>query len=73
MTNNELLKIAALENGFESVDEMLQSATYDGDCPSICTICGVVGENAEPDAHNYECDACHCKKRSSVLIIAGLM
>ena len=68
-----LLADAACETGFDSPDDMLQAATFDGVATGICVKCGEVTDSpVEPDAHDYTtCQICEDGgKVHSCLVIA---
>lgn len=79
--NEPLLIKCAAECGFESVDAMLEAATFDGSCPAICTGCKTIVDQLEPDARNVPCQQCIddglgeeiATTVSSVLVLAGIM
>ena len=66
------LQQAADIEGFDSIDNMLESATFDSVCPAICTSrdCDYC-EQLEPDGYG-ECPECGGKLRS-VLLLAGII
>lgn len=70
---NELIGIVADECGFESVDDMLEAATFDSIAPGICPVCECSVDNCEPDAHDNWCDTCNEPTVKSVLVLAGLV
>ena len=72
MSNNEKLETLRKEEGYASVIEMLEKATYDSVCPGICTHCDYTTE-VEPDQSEGYCEMCNTNTVKSALILAGLI
>jgi hypothetical protein len=67
----KLEKLRAAE-GFESVEAMLEAATFDGVSPAICTNCDYTCE-MEPDQDRGWCENCGQNTVVSALILVGLI
>ena len=70
-TRQSLLHQAANDWGFESVDSMLEAATFDSVVPGICA-CGYSTE-VEPDSPGGWCEECNKASCTSVLLLAGVI
>ena len=71
---NARLEHLSLELGFDSVDAMLETATFDSVAPGICMDCGQgIETEMEPDAESWTCSECDECAVDSCLIIAGLI
>lgn len=68
----KLRQLVKLE-GYESVDAMLEAATFDSVSPAICVQphCEYTAE-MEPDQDRGHCEACGCQTVVSALVLAGL-
>ena len=69
---SEPLRVLADLEGF-SVMKMLEEATYDGNCPCICTNCLQFTAYREPDAEDDTCPECNTTTVQSCLILAGII
>jgi hypothetical protein len=58
--------------GFETVDEMLEAATFDSVSPAICFDCDHTCE-MEPDQDRGYCENCGQNTVVSALILAGII
>jgi hypothetical protein len=65
-----MLHQAANDWGFESVDKMLEAATFDSVVPGVCQ-CGYVTDT-EPDGRSW-CENCNKPSCISVLLLAGII
>lgn len=59
--------------GFENLEQMLQSTVFDSVCPGICvnSECNCTVE-VEPDQDRGWCEVCETQTVQSALILAGL-
>ena len=73
-TRAALLKKLADGEGFESIQAMLEHATFDSVAPGICINpdCDHTAE-CEPDARNNYCEGCGQQTLRSCLSLAGLV
>lgn len=73
-TDNPILEELADAEGFGSVMDMLEHATFDSIVPGICmdNSCKSIQE-CEPDATANWCEACEEKTVKSCLVIAGII
>jgi len=69
----KLTQLAEIE-GFGSVDEMLEAATFDSVSPGICTreACDYTTE-VEPDQRQGWCELCGRGSVASALVLAGVI
>jgi hypothetical protein len=69
----KLMKLCEIE-GFESLDDLLQSAATDSVCPAICMTegCDYTTE-MEPDQDQGFCEACGGNTVTSALVLAGFI
>lgn len=67
------LEIAAEDEGFESVEAMLEAGTFDSIAVGICTDCNTTNPSVEPDCTGGYCEGCNGYNVQSVLIIAGII
>ena len=58
--------------GFESIEKMLEAATFDSVSPAICTNCDYTCE-MEPDQDRGYCEGCGGNTVVSALILAGII
>ena len=67
-------KLGALRDseGFDSIDAMLEAATFDSVSPAICTECDYTCE-MEPDQDRGYCEICGQNTVVSALILAGII
>ncbi|RTE88025.1 hypothetical protein HAP41_0000004990 [Bradyrhizobium barranii subsp. apii] len=69
----KLMKLCDLE-GFQSLDDLLQTAAADSVCPAICMTEGCDYTAAmEPDQDQGFCEACGGNTIASVLVLVGLI
>lgn len=72
MTNQEALSKLVEEEGFPSLDDLLQASVLDSISPAICITCGATAE-MEPDQDRGYCESCGGNAVKSALILAGLI
>lgn len=72
LSNEELLQILATDEGFQSVEHMLQHAVLDSVVPGICLFC-LASIEVEPDCRNGYCDNCNKNKIVSCLVLQGII
>lgn len=74
MDSEKLMQLADIE-GFDSVEDMLEEATFDSVTCGICTNegCNATTSCIEPDGHGMLCESCGTHTIDSCLIIAGLI
>ena len=74
MSEDKLSILADIE-GFDSVEDMLEEATFDSVTCGICTNegCDATTSRIEPDGHGMLCENCGTNTIDSCLIIAGLI
>ena len=67
-------KLEALRaaEAFDSIDAMLEAATFDSVSPAICTNCDYTCE-MEPDQDRGYCESCGGNTVVSALILAGII
>ena len=65
-----LFKLAA-DEGYDEVDDMLETDTFDSIARGICTECEAT-TTCEPDATANYCESCGCRTVKSSLVLAGL-
>jgi len=71
MNRQEKLGILANEEGFDSVDAMIESASTDGVVPGICVNDGCdFTTEVEDDTRDGHCEYCETKTVQSCLILA---
>lgn len=68
-----LLRRLADETGFDSIGEMLETATMEEVCPGICVACRDYTTDVEPDQECGYCENCGADMVKSCLILAGVM
>lgn len=68
-----LLRKVAKDEGFDTVEKMLEAAALDSVCPGICKNCTFTCSGVEPDARDAWCENCGKLRVESVLVIAGLI
>jgi predicted Zn-ribbon and HTH transcriptional regulator len=68
----ELLIEACDSFGFDSLEEMFESAVCDSVSPGICKKCGYTVE-IEPDATDGWCEKCKKNSVVSVLVLGGII
>jgi hypothetical protein len=68
----ELLVEACDVYGFDSIEEMFESAVCDSVAPGICKVCGYTCD-IEPDATDGWCEECEQNTVVSVLILGGII
>jgi len=73
VTNKELLKKIATDQGFESVMDLLEHFAIDGVVPGACTVCAVIQDSCEPDMEEGTCSECDNDAVKSCLILAGVI
>jgi hypothetical protein len=66
------LKVLQQAEGFDSLDTMLEAATFDSISPAICTDCDHACE-MEPDQDRGWCENCGQNTVVSALVLAGLI
>lgn len=70
----KLLTTVALEEGYDSVYDMLEALVTDSAVPAVCTSCfGATGDEVEPDAARYVCPECEMPTVFSPLVLAELI
>lgn len=70
----EKLKILAEIEGYESVEDMLEDATFDRFDTGICTNKGCdYTTTVEPDSATGYCEECETNTVSSCLMLAGII
>jgi hypothetical protein len=69
----KLMKLCDAE-GFESLEDLLQTTADDSVCPAICMTegCNYTAE-MEPDQDQGFCEACGGNTVTSALVLAGLI
>jgi hypothetical protein len=74
MNNNSKLETLRRIEGYASVMDMLETATYDSVCPGICSNKGCnYTTSVEPDQDAGHCENCNTKTVKSALILAGII
>ena len=73
MTDLEMLKKLAEEEGYPNTDEMLSAAVMDSSVPGICTECYCTVRDCEPDARENWCPGCEGSTVKSCLVLAGVI
>jgi len=69
-----LLEVLAHIEGYESVEEMLESRGLDGIVPAICTNPGCsYTTDMEPDQSGGYCEVCKTNTVKSCLVLAGVI
>jgi hypothetical protein len=72
--NDKKLETLRANEGYDSVDAMLQEAVFDGTCPGICINPGCDYTTAiEPDQRAGHCETCGTKTVQSALYLAGVI
>lgn len=73
-TADRQAKLEALRatKGFESIERMLEAATFDSASPAICTNCDYTCE-MEPDQDRGHCESCGRNAVVSALVLAGII
>jgi hypothetical protein len=66
------LNILRDAEGFDSLEAMLEAATFDSVSPAICTRCDHTTE-MEPDQDRGWCESCGQNSVVSALVLAGLI
>ncbi|MCB9947256.1 MAG: hypothetical protein H6842_05425 [Rhodospirillaceae bacterium] len=66
------LRALAESEGYDTVDELLQAASFDSVIPGICVHCDYTTE-VEPDQRQGWCEACGRSSVQSTLVLAGLI
>jgi len=72
MSKASLLKDAARQYGFGSIQEMFECTLLDSVAPAICTKCGYTTD-MEPDQTRGWCEECEANTVVSVLVLGGLI
>ena len=75
MSNDAKLQELADIEGYDSVEDMLEKATFDSVTCGICINdgCDATTSCIEPDGHGMLCEECGTKTISSCLILAGII
>lgn len=75
MSNHDKLEQLAEIEGYDSVENMLEEATFDSVTCGICTNegCDATTSCIEPDGHGMFCENCKTNTIDSCLIIAGII
>ncbi len=69
----KLEKLAEIE-GFTTVEDLLEAASYDGVSPAICINAGCDHTaEMEPDQDEGHCEECRTRTMQSALVLAGLI
>ena len=70
---HKLAQLAEIE-GFESIEALLEAASYDSVSPGICTRdgCDYTAE-VEPDQTQGWCEECKAPSVQAALVLAGLI
>lgn len=73
-TTEKQAKLEALRSaeGFDSIEKMLEAATFDCVSPAICTQCDYTCE-MEPDQDRGFCESCGKNTVVSALVLAGII
>ena len=71
-TEAGLLATIANEEGFETVDRLVEHCHLDSVVPGICRVCRTVKSTCEPDLQKGWCEECDGTHVASVLVLAGL-
>ena len=73
-TPEKQAKLEALRaaEGFDSVETMLEAATFDSVSPAICLACDTTCE-MEPDQDRGFCESCRRNTVVSALVLAGII
>jgi hypothetical protein len=66
------LEELAANEGFDSVEAMLEAAVCDSVCPAICIHCSFTAD-MEPDQDQGFCEECETGTVTSALRLAGLI
>ena len=74
MDNKDKLELLRELEGYDTVMDMLEKATFDSVCPGICSEpgCDYIA-TVEPDQDKGWCAACEKGTVKSALILAGLI
>lgn len=67
-SDDELVQILLETEGYDDELELMERCVIDSTVPSICSSCGALGSDCEPDARNYECEDCGELTRSSAMM-----
>lgn len=73
LTNNQLLKKVAEDEGFPTIMDMLDHFVTDSVIPGICTICLGIEPSCEPDAEANTCSECETDTIKSIFVLAEII